>query len=340
MLELLEKLTEIAAPSGSEGGVADFLQKELAPYAELRIDALGNLIAFKKGAARPKRKLMLAAHMDEVGFIVTAVTPEGLLRCTPVGGIDPRIVAGRRVLVGKNRVPAVFGMKVLHLTEGDEKNAVPPIEKLFLDIGASSKEEAEKAVQPGDTAVFDSDFVRFGDGFLKARALDDRMGCAILAELVKRPIPFDCTFVFTVQEEVGARGAKAAAFAVAPEAAIVIESTTAADIAGVPAENRVCCLGRGPVLSFIDRGTLYDRGLYELALSVAKKDGIACQLKLAAAGGNDAASIHISGKGVRTLAVSLPCRYLHSSACVIKWSDAEETLRLVSGLADAVAGGQ
>ncbi|MDR3552168.1 MAG: M42 family metallopeptidase [Clostridia bacterium] len=339
MLELLKELCAERAPSGCEAAVAQRIIKEIGPYAELRTDALGNVIAFKKGDRPAKTRLMLCAHMDEVGLIVTCITGDGFLKFAAVGGIDPRVMAGRRVLIGAGGIPGVIGMKVLHLLEGDEAKTAPSIEKLYIDIGVATRQEAERLVSPGDTAVFDSQFEEFGDGFIKARAIDDRIGCAMLVQMIRQPQPFDLTFAFTVQEEVGSCGAKAATFAVAPEAAIVVEATTAADIPFVVEEKRVCFVGRGPVVSFMDKGTVYDRALYRLAFSLAEQQGISCQPKKATAGGNDAASVHVSREGVRTAAVSLPCRYLHSPSCVIKWSDAEETLRLLSALSAAVAGG-
>lgn len=337
---LLEKLCAAAGPSGNEEETARLILDEIGPYAEARRDRLGNILVHKKGAKPAAVRLMLCAHMDEVGFMITSVTEEGFLKFGPVGGIDARVAAGRRVLIGEKRLPGVIGMKVLHLLEGGEKSAAPDFDKLYIDIGAASRGEALAVIHPGDTAVFDAEFARFGDGMLKARAIDDRVGCAILIKLIQSPAEYDLDFAFTVQEEVGTRGAKTAAFALRPEAALVLEATTASDIPFTDEEHKVCRLGKGPVLSFMDRGTIYDRGLYRLASRVAGTDGIPCQPKLAVAGGNDARSVHLAAEGARTLAVSLPCRYLHSPSCVIQESDAEATLRLVRSLAPAIASGR
>lgn len=337
MFELLRKLCAAQGVSGMEKAVSSIILNEIEGYAEFSADRLGNIIVFKKGAARPKTRLMLCAHMDEVGLIVTYIGEEGLLHFAPVGGIDPRVVIGRRV-VFQNGTNGVIGTKPVHLQDDDEKKAVPGFEKLCIDIGASSREAALGAVSPGDTVVFDSEYVEFGEGFIKARALDDRAGCAALIELIKSDLPYDCHFAFTVQEEIGARGARAAAYTVQPEAAIVVEATTAADIPFVDDAKKVCSLGMGPVLSFMDHGTLYDRGLFKLALQKSRELGIPSQVKQAVAGGNDAGAIHTTAGGVKTLAVSLPCRYLHSPSCVIRREDAENTLRLLHGLAGAIAG--
>lgn len=336
MFDLLKRLCETPGVSGDEARVRDIILNEIKGHADCSIDRLGNIIVFKKGAQRPKTKLMICAHMDEVGLIATAVTKEGLLKFTTVGGIDPRVILGRRVILSKSGIRGVIGTKAVHLQQADERKTAPATDKLTIDIGALSQEDASLYVSPGDTAVFDSDFIEFGDGFIKARALDDRMGCAILTELIKSYLPYDCHFAFTVQEEVGLRGAKAAAYAIKPEAALVIEATTAADIPFVDDYKKVCYLGRGAVLGFMDNRTVYDRGLFALARSVAAEKGIKSQVKQAVAGGNDAGSIHIANDGVKTLAISLPCRYLHSPSCVIKRDDAVQTLRLVKELAASI----
>lgn len=339
MLDYLKKLCGIAGPSGRETAVANYIEHEIAAYAEVKRDPLGNLLVFKKGESRAAHKVMLCAHTDEVGLIITYIRADGTLLFDTVGGIDPRVLAGRRVLIGEKGIPGVVGMKTLHLLSRDEERDAPGLEKLCLDIGAPDADDAAQLVSPGDTAVFDAEFVEFGSGFIKARAIDDRMGCAILIEMIKAPQPYDLSFAFTVQEEVGSAGAKAAAFTLQPETAIVLESTTAADLAGVPEEKRVCFAGKGPVVSFMDRLNVYDKGLYDLAFRLAKEQKILCQPKLAVAGGNDAGAIHLSRGGVRTAALSLPCRYLHSPSCVIQWNDAQATLRLAAALASAAASG-
>ena len=177
-------------------------------------------------------------------------------------------------------------------------------------------------------------------GRIRSRAIDDRAGCAILIDLMKKDLPYDCTFVFAVQEEVGLRGSKTAAFAAEPEAAIVVESTTAADIPGVEPEKQVCHVGKGPVLSFMDRATIYDREYFALAKKLAAEKGIPCQVKEAVAGGNDAGAIHVSRGGVRTAAVSLACRYLHSPVGMIAEEDFHHAEELIEAMAMAIAGGE
>lgn len=337
MNELLKNLCNANGISGREDEVRKLILSEIEPFAQCKVDALGNIIAFKKGKNAAASKVMLAAHMDEVGFMVNYITESGYVKITPVGGIDQRVVYGRRVIIGKNKITGVIGAKAVHLLSGDERNKVPDFSEMYVDIGAESREEAEKYVSLGDSVYFDSDIYPFGDGFIKGKAIDDRAGCAILIDMIKQEQPYDLYFVFTVQEEVGTRGAKAAAFSLMPDKAIVVETTTAADIAGVSGEKRVCELGKGPVVSFMDRGTVYDSELYSLAFNIAERENIPCQTKTLVAGGNDSAAIHVSGSGVKTVAVSLPCRYLHSPSCVIYEKDYEDAKKLIPLLAGEMA---
>lgn len=337
MTELFKNLCCAKGISGREREVRKMILSEIEPYAQCGVDPLGNIIAFKKGKNEASSKVMLAAHMDEVGFMVNYITESGYLKITPVGGIDRRVVYGRRVLIGENDVVGVIGAKAVHLLKSDEREKVPDFSEMYVDIGAKSRDEAEKYVRLGDSVCFDSDIYSFGDGFIKGKAIDDRAGCALLIDMIKSEQPYDLYFVFTVQEEVGTRGAKGAAFSLTPDKAIVVETTTAADIGGVDGEKRVCELGKGPVVSFMDRGTVYDRELYDLAFRIAERENIPCQTKTLVAGGNDSSAIHVSAGGVRTAAVSLPCRYLHSPSCVICEKDYDDAARLIPILAGEMA---
>lgn len=338
MIRILERLCRFEAPSGKEDSLRDFLQKQIGGAAETRVDAAGNLIVFKKGKKRPQVRLMLDAHMDEIGLIVTYITDGGLLKFSTVGGIDASVLLGRRV-VFDGAVVGVIGAKPVHLMQPEEQKKLPSIDAMHIDIGAKSREEAEALLSVGDMAVFDSDFLRLGEHRIKARAIDDRAGCAILLSLLLSELEYDMTFVFSVQEEVGLRGAQTAAYAVEPQAAIVVEATTAADFAGTPADRQVCRLGAGAALSFMDGATLYDKGYYDAAMETAARLGIPCQPKAAVAGGNNAGSIHKSRAGVRTLAVSVPCRYIHSASCLADLRDIEASAALVRAMAEEIASG-
>lgn len=337
MLDLLQKLSTLNGVSGAEDDVRAFILSEASKHARCHVDALGNIIAFKKGNKPAQKKLMLCAHMDEVGFIINAIDENGYLWFTNVGGIDPRVVLGRAVRVGSEGIHGVIGAKPIHLLDADERKQSPGFDKMYIDIGAENKEQAEQYVKLGDIACFDSAFVHFGDNLIKGKALDDRAGCAVLLKLLERETEFDTYFAFTVQEEVGTRGAATAAFSVAPDYAIVLEATTAADIPNVKKEQQVCRLGEGPAVSFMDGRTVYDRQLYKQAFEIAAAEGIPCQPKAGTSGGNDAGAIHLSREGVRTTAISVPCRYLHSASCVIHKDDLLNTLALTEALAAAIS---
>lgn len=336
MIDLLKELSVLCGISGREENVRKYILNQISPYADCKVDALGNIIAQKKGLKHPDHTLMMSAHMDEVGLIIHSIDENGYLYFSPVGGIDPRVLLGRSVSVGEKAVYGVIGSKPIHMLDSNERKQAPGFLNLYIDIGANNKEEAEKLVSLGDFACFDSEFIRFGDGFIKGKALDDRVGCAILINLIKKSLPYDITFVFTVQEEVGTRGAGTAAFAVDPDYAIVIEATTAADISGVKPEQEVCVLGKGAVISFMDGRTIYDRDLYHLAFATSEETNIPCQTKAGISGGNDAGAIHRSRNGVRTIAVSLPCRYLHSPSCVIHEKDLIHTADFVEALSKKI----
>lgn len=337
-IALLQRLCEQNGISGREQSVAAVILEEITPYADtIETDALGNVIAFKQGKNRPVVKLMLSAHMDEVGMIVTYIMENGLLRFTEVGGLDQRVLCGKPVLIN-GTISGVIGAKPIHLLDGEERGKSVPFKDMYIDIGADSREAAERVVTPGDSITFDAGF-HMSRGIITSRALDDRAGCAILIELMKSDLEYDMTFVFCVQEEVGLRGSKTAAYTVAPQAALVVETTTAADVADVEEEKQVSRVGQGPVISFMDRHTIYDKAYFDLALRTAKEKDIPCQVKQAVAGGNDAGAIHTSRGGVRTLAVSVACRYLHAPAGLIAEKDYHDTERLVKELANRMAGG-
>lgn len=334
MLDLLKTLCELDAPSGSENKVRDFILSQIKDYAECSVDSMGNIIAFKKGAKSPKRKIMIDAHMDEVGFIITSIDDNGFLRFTTLGGINPQVIAGRRVRFAKNGVVGVVGVKPVHLCTAEEKGKALKITDLYIDIGAKDKEQAASVVELGDSATFEGGIESFGDGKLCGKAIDDRAGCAILIDMIKSDLPYDMYFTFTVQEELGLRGATTAAFSVAPDCAIVVEATTAADISGVAEGERVCVLHEGATVSFMDRSTVYNKELFDLCLKTGREKGIKTQVKAAVAGGNNSGAIHLSRGGVQTLSISVPCRYLHTASCVIAKEDLFSVSQLVRAMAE------
>ena len=329
MLNTLKELCLLNGVSGSEGEVRRWLTEKITPHAtRFHTDSIGNLIVFKKGKKSTGNKLMLAAHMDEVGIIVTRITDDGFLKFDFVGGVDRRVAIGKPVIIGSNKVPGVIGLKAIHLTSKEERKKVPKTDSLYIDIGAKDKEAAEKLVEPGDYGAFVCEPEELGSGLFKARAIDDRVGCAVMLKLLEEDLPLDVTFAFTAQEEVGTRGAFGAAFSVTPEIALVLETTTAADLPGVEDHRRVCAPGRGPVISYMDGSTIYDRALFETLRRLAEDNRIPWQTKEYIAGGNDARTIQRTKAGVRVAAISAAVRYLHAPASVGSVADFENMLKL------------
>ena len=327
--DILKELCALNGVSGNEGAVRDHIAARVKPYAEtIETDAMGNLLVFVRGKRAPKQKVMVAAHMDEVGIIVTGVTEEGYLKFDFVGGVDRRVVIGKRVGIGDKAIPGVIALKAVHLLEDGEGKKVPAVKSMHVDIGCRSKEEAEKLVSLGDTGAFDDHIVEFGNGFLRAKAIDDRVGCAVMIALIEEGLSVDCHFAFTVQEEVGCRGAAAAAFRIRPEIGLVLEGTTAADLPSQQGSEKGCIPGKGPVLPFMDGGSIYDRGLWKEMTALAEEKGIPWQTKTWISGGTDASVIQKTGTGARVAAISAAVRYIHSPSCVGNTEDFENMLRL------------
>ena len=335
---LLKEYTEIPAVSGDEYKLRERIIEDIKDYATtIQTDALGNLIVFKKGKNTADKKVMLDAHMDEIGLMITSITDEGYLKFVSVGGIDDKVLLGKRVKIGNTS--GVIGGCAVHLLDSADKNKVQPMDKLFIDIGATSKADALKSVNIGDTAVFDSDYEEIGSK-IAAKALDDRIGCAVLVEMIKSDLNYDMWFSFSVQEEVGCRGAITSAYSINPDFALVIEATTAADLHDTPDDKKVCILGNGAAISFMDNGTLYDKDMYKFIMDKCAENNIKIQLKTAAKGGNNASAIHKSRCGVRTCAISLPCRYIHSQYCVADKSDVSSLKSAVMFSAELLAKGE
>lgn len=333
MLEILKSLCELDGTSGDEGAVRDKIISYIDGFCEWSVDALGNIIAFKKGKKTACKRLMLDAHTDEVGLIISSVTEDGFFKFHTVGGINTEVLTSRRVRIGK--VVGVIGSKPIHLAKGDAAKKLPDADSLYIDIGAASKQEALALVKLGDRAVIESKWVETEEK-IKMKALDDRIGCAILVTLLREESEYDFYASFSVQEEVGTRGAAVAAFTIEPEYALVLEGTTAADIAGVEEARRVCIEGKGAAVSFMDRATVYDRGLYDAAIN----SGVLCQPKMAVAGGNNSGAIHLSRGGVKTLAISVPCRYIHSASSVADKRDIDSALKLTKYMLNGICSGE
>jgi endoglucanase len=310
MRNILRELCEKNGASGRETAVRDRIIELIRDHCDYRVDALGNIIAFKKGENAPKKRIMIDAHMDEVGFIAAYITEGGLINFATVGGINTECILSQRV-VFENGTVGVIGGKPTHLLSADAKKKLPDVDSLYIDIGASDKAEAERCVSLGDTAVFCSSYTEQGD-IITAKAIDDRAGCAALIRLIREDSPYDFYATFSVQEEVGTRGAFGAAFSVTPDIALVLEGTTAADLPDMPDRQKVCGPGKGPVIPFMDGSTVYDRELFELLRALAVENNIPWQTKEYISGGTDAGAIQRSKEGVRVAAISAAVRYLHT----------------------------
>jgi len=261
--------------------------------------------------------------------MVTSIEKNGSLGFRPLGGIDARVLVAKSVLVGKDGIPGVIGAKPIHLQEPEERKNPIPIDKMFIDIGARDKEEAEKLVKLGDFAVFTTKFGEIGEGCWKGKAFDDRVGCSVLVEALKHSFDVDFYAVFTVQEEVGLRGAGVAAYSVNPDVALVVEGTTASDVAGIPEHKHATTVGQGPALTMIDRSVLPSRSVVQRLWDVAEKKGIKVQHRRSTAGGTDAGKIMLTREGILVAGVALPCRYIHSPVSVVSQDDYKGLCSLV-----------
>ncbi len=328
----LRQLSEAFGVSGHEDAVRQLILDAIKDKVdEYHIDALGNLIALKKGSGESPRRVMIAAHMDEVGLMVVYIEKEGSLRFQPVGGIDPRVLLAKKVLIGDKKVPGVIGTKPIHLLEAQERQKVIRDKEMSIDIGVSSKEEADKLVKIGDYAAFDISFGEL-DGELRTvrgKAFDDRAGCAVLIELLRDSYPCDLYAAFTVQEEVGLRGARVAAYAIAPDLAFALEGTICDDLPKKRDVSPTTRLGAGPAITIMDRSVITDRRLVKLLIDTADENAIAYQFKQPGLGGTDAGVIHLAREGVPSAVVSVPARYIHSPTCLLSLNDFDNTVALM-----------
>ena len=324
---MLKKLTETFGVSGYEMPVADVIYNEIKAFCtDAAFDNMGNLKVFKKSKKENAKKILLSAHMDEVGLIVTHITEEGHLKFAAVGGIEPQVLVAQRIEVNGHK--GVISLKAVHLTTAEERKKKLSRDMLYIDIGAKDRSEAQSIVRCGDYCVFDSEYVEFGNQ-IKAKALDDRVGCAVMIDILKNEWNVDLYCNFTVQEEVGLRGARVASRGINPDFAVVIEGTTCNDLTGVEPHLRVTKSGGGPAISVLDSASRGNDELIELLQKSAEVHNIPYQFKASTAGGNDAGAICITDGGIKTASVSVPCRNIHSPVCVMNKSDFENCGRLI-----------
>jgi putative aminopeptidase FrvX len=328
-VRLLERLSNACAISGDEGEVRKIVLSEVKPYAsDVKVDALGNVLVTKHGTGEPRLRVMLAAHMDEVGLMLTHDDGDGIYRFEVVGSIQAADMAGKAIWIGKEHIPGVIGLKPLHLGHGDDRKKPVDLEDLHIDVGPATGKE-----KVGDRATFATSFVQLGPS-LRGKALDDRIGVATLIELLKTALPnIDLLAAFTVQEEIGSRGARVAAYAFNPDLAIILDSTPAYDLPAWDTEENIrynSRLGAGPAIYVADAGTLSDPRLVRYLIRIAEENNIPYQLRQPGGGGTDASMVHRQREGIPSVSVSVPGRYAHSPASIVRRADWQHTLSLVS----------
>jgi len=340
-ISLLQQLSEARGVSGDETEVRDLIARAVRDLADnIYTDTIGNLVVHKRGNGNKSLTVMVAAHMDEVGLMIVGADNNGFLQFRPVGGIDPRVLPAKRVLVGKDKIPGIIGVKPVHLTEPAERKNVLKIRDLYIDIGANTKDEALQAAPLGDYASFDTPFTILADadceqrpprGRVSGKSFDDRIGCFILASLLEGQYPVDLYATFTVQEEVGLRGATVSAYALHPDLAFALEGTVCDDS---PKEDDrdispTTRVGAGPAITIADASVIADKRLVELLIDTAEGNGIPYQIKQPGVGGTDAGAIHLAREGIPSGVLAVPCRYIHSPESVLDVSDVYYTIRLM-----------
>jgi len=334
LAETLEKLSNACGVTGREEEVRNLMKKFLKPYVdEVKEDKLGNVIGIKQGKKNAP-KVMLAAHMDEIGLLIKTISKEGFLRFAKMGGIDDRILLAQKVIVytEKGALHGIIGSKPPHIQKEDERKKVITYDDLFIDIGARNLEEAKKmGVKIGNPIGFDIKFVKVGKNIVIGKAFDDRVGCAVMVEAMKRLKKTDCTVyaVGTIQEEVGLRGATTAAFGIYPDIGIALDVTIAGDVPGVKETEAPIRMRKGPSIEVADAGLITHPKVLSLLIDVAEKNKIPYQLETGLPGATDAARISLTREGVPCGVISVPTRYIHSPASMLCLDDAEKTVKLV-----------
>ena len=332
---ILKELSEAMGVSGNEDAVRKIILEAIKDHADdIHIDSLGTVTAIKKGTGENLPRVMLAAHMDEVGLMVTGHDSNGLIRFTSVGGVDDRILPGLRVKIGDSQISGVVIWTPIHMNR-DQK--VVSSSTLRIDIGVSSKEAASGKVSVGERIGFDSQFMEIGEKTLRGKSFDDRVGCALLVDILQGgPYAVDVLAAFTVQEEIGLRGALVAAQKLQPDVAFALEGTTAHDVPNPAADpdedepvNPTCMLGHGPSVTVMDSSMIVDPRMLRFIRSTAESHNIPYQLKTRPGGGTDAGSIHTSNAGIPSAVICVPCRYIHSPAAYLNRDDYANTLKLV-----------
>jgi endoglucanase len=321
MKPLIRKLTETFSPSGYESAIREVIRAEVKPFAdEMRVDQLGNLIVRKGKAGKGGKKIMIAAHMDEIGLVASHIDPRGFVRVTNIGGVRPFHLMGGRVRFASG-TPGIIYAEPL-----DKPTDAPALEKVFIDVGATS--DKNHPVKVGDVAAFERPFMAMGDR-LVAKSMDDRIGCAVAIESLKKlkSSPHEVYFVFTVQEEVGLRGAGPSAYGIAPDLGFSIDVTGWGDTPGI--KNVELALGKGPAIKIKDGGMLADPRIVQWMIKTAEKNRIPYQREILLGGTTDATAMQVSRAGVPVGCISIPCRYVHAPSEMVDLSDVQNAVKLI-----------
>ncbi len=331
MLERLKQYCNAFGPSGMEDEIRKRITADIEGFCDYQVDKIGNIICFKNGRKTRPNRVALCAHMDEVGVMVDYITKEGLLHFDTIGGIESKDLCGKYMMLGEQKIDAVIGSKAIHNQKPEERGICPPVNQLYMDIGAQDKQDAMCFAGIGDCAVFRPNFTVDGD-FVRSKAIDDRFGCAALVEIIRGEIEYDTFFVFTVAEEVGSRGAQTAANRIGADYTVVCESTAAGEEGLTPLFGSPCTVGDGAVISVKDGGTIYDKKFVDIAVEQAKANDIKHQIKRLATGSNDSRMFQTSLTGSKVIAISAPARYIHSPAGVCNIDDMEQVVKLLKVL--------
>ncbi len=333
LVDALEQLSNACGVTGREDEVRKLLKTMLKPYVdEIKEDKMGNVIGIKK-AKKKAPKVMLAAHMDEIGLIVKNITKDGFLQFAKLGGIADRILIAQRVLVHtrKGKKPGIIGSKPPHIMKDEERKKVITTDNLFIDVGATNKKDAQKmGIKVGDVVSFDTKFVKINKDVVLGKAFDDRVGCCLLVEVMKQLKNVDCTVyaVGTVQEEVGLRGATVSAFQIYPDLALAVDVTVAGGVPGVREVEAPVKMKEGPVIGVMDAGLITHPRVLSLLVDAAEKAKIKYQLETGLAGSTDAARIALTREGVPSGVLSIPTRYIHSPSSMLSLSDVQKATKL------------
>ena len=336
---MLEKLSGAFGVSGADEEVKKIILDEITTYCD-KIDILqdGNIIAFKKGKRTPEKKVMLYAHTDEVGFMVKSITDEGYLKFEEVGGLDGRILLSSRVFIGDDKIPGIIGIKAVHMTSKEEREKTVKMTDLYIDIGANSKEDAEKYVSKGDYILFDSKYEKLSSTKVKGKAFDNRAGVKILIDLLKKDVEYDYFVSFNSLEEIGLKGAMTASNFVKPDIGLILEGTTCSNLPDTKPWDESTVSGEGVALSISDGASCSSKELNEFIIKLANDNNISLQYKRTNRGGNDAGKVQVAGEGVKTAVLSVPVRYIHSPVSVMDLRDLESASKLAELFVNTIGG--